>query len=72
MTGKKSPQDTTEYAIGAFVLGFVGDPEALADEDKWAFYDALVHGGDILGDVIDEIWCASLIDASDPDHERGI
>ena len=47
---------TAEMAIGAFLVGFVGDPAVLPDDAKWQLYDALNDASGPLGEVVAEIW----------------
>jgi hypothetical protein len=43
---------TPEQAIGCFVIGFVGDPPQVLDDDKWRLYDALLDAGNLLGELV--------------------
>jgi hypothetical protein len=48
-----------EAAIGAFLVGFIGDPEVISEEAKWRLHDVLTNAGSLLGEVVAEAWAQS-------------
>src|SRR6266480_3290602 len=39
---------SAEEALGEFVLGYIGNPNELDDDEKWLLYDLLSERGNLL------------------------